>query len=335
MNILKHFYIVLILLNISFAKAQHNTNIGVNVTGLERFWENETYHYKDIIKDIDELYYLGVKDIRLPISFEYQFNKKSKRRFLKDLIKIVKHVKKKNMTIIICYFDHTLDKTTNYNNLNTIKDNWKYISHKLKKHSNYIYYEIVNEPNLYPIQWDEMVREIVPVIRKEDNKTKILIGATNYNSIYELSRKTPFPYDNLIYVFHFYEPFLFTHQGANWIGNQTKTTGIPYPYDSIKMPKIDLNTLGTAGEINYNDYKHMANKISLSHKINIITKWAQENNVELWCTEFGAISSIPQKDRCNYFNDLVSVFRKNNIKCYLWEYKGNFGIYNKNLINCF
>ncbi|QXP64943.1 glycoside hydrolase family 5 protein [Polaribacter sp. HaHaR_3_91] len=329
MNFLKALCIMLLLLtNNKLQSQQNNFAPGINLTGYERFWEDKELNYKDIIADIDKLHKQGIKDIRLPVSFEYQFEKKSKRRFLRDLIKIVKYIRKKEMTLIVCYFDHTLDRETNYTNIKTIKKNWKYISHKLKKYSNNVYYEIVNEPNLYPTQWDEMVHEIVSEIRTEDKKTKILIGATNYNSIYELARKKPFPYKNLVYVFHFYEPFIFTHQGADWGGNQTKTVAIPYPYDSIKMPEINLKTLGTPGEINYKDYKDMANKTSLSHKINTIVKWAQQNNVELWCTEFGAINSIDPAYRCQYFKDVISIFKENNIKSYLWEYNGNFGIDN-------
>ncbi|MCG1036504.1 glycoside hydrolase family 5 protein [Polaribacter sargassicola] len=327
----------MLLLSVNtIVKAQQSTlNVGINLTGYERFWEQEPLNYKEIIADIDKLYDKGIKDIRLPIAFEYQFKKKSKGSFLRDLVKIVKYIKSKDMTLIICYFDHTLEKETAFTNIETIKKNWVYVSRKLRKYSNFIFYEILNEPNLYPNKWDEMVQEIVPEIRKKDKETKILIGATNYNSIYELSRKKPFPYKNIVYTFHFYEPFIFTHQGANWIGNQTKTEKIPYPYDSIKMPKIDVKAIGTEGEVNYKDYKDMANKTSLSHKIDIISKWAKEHNVELWCTEFGAINTIDENYRCKYFKDLIEVFKEHNIKSYLWEYKGNFGISNSDkIIDC-
>jgi len=327
MNFSNALYIMLVLLMNNMVHAQEKTlGVGINLTGYEQFWDDKTIDYKDVILDIDKLYSQGIRDIRLPVAFEYQFENDSKRHFIKDLIKIVKHIKKKDMTLIVCYFDHTLDKETNYTNVNTIKSNWKYISKKLKKYSKYVYYEIVNEPNLYPIQWDAMVHDIVSTIRKEDPKTKILIGATNYNSIYELSRKKPFPYKNIVYTFHFYEPFIFTHQGANWIGNQTKTEHIPYPYDSIKMPKMDLKAVGTAGEINYKDYKDMANKIALGHKIDIVSRWAKEHHVEVWCTEFGTIKSIAPAYRYQYFKDVLEVFKTRQIPCYLWEYKGNFGI---------
>lgn len=326
------FFILLLFFAKSFQAQQNRLDFGINLTGLERYWEHKKWDEKETIKDIDELYNKGIRAIRLPVAFEHQFTQQSKRRFLKCLVKVIKHVQKKDMTLIICYFDHTLNKETNFSNLNTIKENWEYISKKLRKYSNCVYYELVNEPNLYPIQWDAMVQTLVPAIRKKDKKTKILIGATNYNSIYELSRKKPFPFNNLIYSFHFYEPFLFTHQGADWIGNQSKTTNIPYPYDSIKMPSMHLDALGTAGEINYKDYKHMANKISLGHKIDIVVQWAKQHQVELWCTEFGTINTIPQKYRNTYFKDMLAVFKEKNIRCYVWEYKGNFGINNTKIL---
>ncbi|WP_187269342.1 glycoside hydrolase family 5 protein [Algibacter pacificus] len=319
---------ILVLFSNTFLQAQQkNLGVGINLTGYERFWDEKTIDYKSVITDIDMLYREGIRDIRLPIAFEYQFKSNSKKRFLKDLKKIVKHIKKKNMNLIICYFDSSLDKDSNYTNVDIIKSNWKSISKKLKKYSKYIYYELVNEPNLYPVQWDAMVHEVVSEIRKEDQDTKILIGATNYNSIYELSRKTPFLYKNIVYIFHFYEPFIFTHQGADWVGNQTKTVNIPYPYNAAKMPSMDLKTSGTPGEINYKDYKDMANKTALGHKIDIVANWAKQHQVELWCTEFGCINSIDPEYRRQYFKDVIGVFKDRNIKCYLWEYKGNFGVY--------
>ena len=130
MNLSKALYIMLFLLASNKLQSQQNNfNLGINLTGYERFWEDKELNYKDIIADINKLHKQGIKDIRLPVSFEYQFKRKSKRRFLRDLIKIVKYIRKKEMTLIVCYFDHTLDR---YTNIETTKSNWKYISYKIK-----------------------------------------------------------------------------------------------------------------------------------------------------------------------------------------------------------
>lgn len=310
-------------------------NYGINLTGLERYWEVNNTNYKELKKDIDKLYTLGFRDIRLPFTFYSDYNLKSKRKIVRDLRRITKHIKKKNMSLILCYFDDKVSSKTKENDVERAKKYWKYISEKLKKYHNYIYYEILNEPNLHPKEWDLFVEEIITEIRKKDKKTKILVGATNYNSIYELSRKKPLAFKNLIYIFHFYEPFLFTHQGADWVGNQNKTIDIPYPYNALIMPKMNPEILGTAGEINHRDYNIMGNKTSLQHKIEIVSSWASKHNVAIWCTEFGAINTIPNSYRCNYFNDVLSVLKEKNIKSYLWEYKGNFGIQqHKEILDC-
>jgi hypothetical protein len=49
---------------------QNNFNLGINLTGYERFWEDEELNYKDIIADINKLH---KQYIRLSVSFEYQF----------------------------------------------------------------------------------------------------------------------------------------------------------------------------------------------------------------------------------------------------------------------
>lgn len=329
------FFIIIQTFTITMYSQNNIKNYGINLTGLERFWEINDTKYNTIIKDIDKLYALGFRDIRLPFSFYSKYNVKSKRKIIRGLKRISKHIQKKNMSLILCYFDSEITSETKEIHVNKVKEYWKLISKKLKKYHNYIYYEILNEPQLYPQEWDLFAQEIIKEIRKEDTNTKILVGATNYNSIYELSRKQPFVFKNLIYVFHFYEPFIFSHQGADWVGNQNKTIDIPYPYNALTMPEMNAEILGTAGEINYRDYNVMANKTSLQHKIEIVSAWANKHNVALWCTEFGAINTIPSSYRCNYFKDVLSVLKEKNIKSYLWEYKGNFGIsQQKELLDC-
>lgn len=49
-----------------------------------------------------------------------------------------------------------------------------------------------------------------------------------------------------ISTFHFYAPFMFTHQGATWTDPSMKSlSGVPFPYDAKSMPACPPNLVGT------------------------------------------------------------------------------------------
>jgi endoglucanase len=137
-------------------------------------------------------------------------------------------------------------------------NNWLYvIKHYKKEGAGSLIYDIYNEPPyMDPEHWKDTANHIVNAIRTIDKQRTLLVGASNFNSIYELSRSEPLADHNIIYTFHFYEPFFFTHQGAAWVGDQMSTTGVPFPYDGKKIPQLNP-AKGTLGEINYNQYPAM------------------------------------------------------------------------------
>ena len=60
----------------------------------------------------------------------------------------------------------------------------------------------------------------------------IIVGAEGWNGKSNLlSVTSPYSEQNIIYNFHTYDPFLFTHQGASWAGWEPAVTAraVPYP----------------------------------------------------------------------------------------------------------
>jgi endoglucanase len=179
-----------------------------------------------------------------------------------------------------------------------------------------------------PAIWKNAAYNMVAAIRKIDQKRTLLVGASNYNSIYELSRSEPFPDDNLIYTFHFYEPFLFTHQGADWVGNQEATTGVPFPYNAEKFPDINPKARNTPGEANYRKYKSDGDAQSLTDKLMIIKKWSDKYNVPVLCGEYGAYNKYADPDsRCHYIKAMRNALKKVNIPGMMWDYNSAFSIF--------
>lgn len=334
-----NFYLIL-LLNV-FLVSQNSLSQGINITGLEKTWEinNQALEIKNYRKTLKTLEAYKIDGIRLPMDIDYFLNKtdrREKRKFRRLLRTVIKN-KKEKTPLILAYFNHNLNHQNYKMEAKFIAKNWvnlmKVVGQK-KIINNNIYIEIVNEPVIYPHEWKQTAGIIIEHIRSYYPNTPIIVGASNYNSIFELSRLKPFPYKNLIYSFHFYEPFIFTHQGTKWTGDQNSTLGIPFPYykDSINvLPTLSKKAVGTPGEINYRDYRYTGNFKAIEDKINIIAEWKKDYDVEVWCTEFGVTKNADTESRRNYLEKVKQTLHFHDIPGYIWEYEGNFGIKDLNV----
>jgi endoglucanase len=55
---------------------------------------------------------------------------------------------------------------------------------------------------------------------------------------------------------------------------------------------------------------------------------AKELGLQLYCGEYGVITGAPEEDRIRWYNDMVTIFNKNNIASANWNYKSSsFGLF--------
>lgn len=297
---------------------------GINLTGLERTWDSPKLKIREFKREINELSKRGVSVVRIPLAFDYLYA--SDRRFLRKIDKLVAFSSSKEMELVFAYFGHELTEDNLEQQTQTILSNWLAFVDVLPAHRTNIYLELLNEPTISPSSWGKTALKLIEAIRRKNPHIPIIVGATNANSMFELSRMQPFPFEKLIYTFHYYEPYVFTHQGTPWTGDQHATLGVPYPFDEEKMPLIHPKALGSAGEVNLRDYYLTGNTIAVEDKISQIAAWAERYQVVLWCTEFGATVNADQSSRINYINDVSEMLNKYGIPGFIWEWKGNFGV---------
>ncbi len=301
---------------------------GINLTGLERTWQSPHLRSKAIIAQLRQLDRLGYTKVRIPMAVDYLLENDPS--FLIELRKVLRYADSRQLTVILAYFDHQLSEERLESGLQKLKTNWQIVLKSLEGNTNRLYLELANEPQLSPDTWYRSVPDLVGSILQVNPDIPIILGATNFNSLFELSRMQPWALDRVVYTFHYYEPYLFTHQGTAWTGPQNSTMGIPYPYDESRMPALSPQALGTAGEVNYRDYGLTGNRTAMEDKIGQIARWAADHGVELWCTEYGVTANSDSESRKRYLLDLHQVLQNHRIPGYIWEWEGNFGV--KNLI---
>lgn len=314
-----------------FKRAQSLDN-GISISWLEQTWDNDILK-KDAIKasDFQLLKQLGFRSIRLPVAFGFfQANSQSQQKILDYVDQVFKLCQLYGFRFIICYHPGNLNEYTNLPDNQYVVDLWVSLAKKyIHENADNLFFELYNEPpHMDPEIWKNAAEAIISAIRKIDKKRTLIVGASNFNSIYELSRTTPLNDENIIYTFHFYEPFFFTHQGATWIGDQVATTGIPFPYNEQAYPQLNPKAKNTWGETNYNQYPRDGNEQSIRDKLTIVKNWAIKYNLPILCGEYGVYNQYADLDsRCRYIKAVRQTLRAMNMPGMLWDYNTNFSIF--------
>lgn len=305
---------------------------GISISWLEQTWNADVLKQRPVTaSDFKLLKTIGFKSIRLPVAFKYY---ESKHIPFNVVIKSIDYVwqlcNQYGFKLVIDYHYGDLNDI-NYNaETRAVINTWSIITRKYAKISpDKLFFEIYNEPPpISPQRWKDAAYNIVTALRKIDTKRTFLVGASNYNSIYELSRMVRLADENIIYTCHFYEPFFFTHQGATWVGDQVSTTGVPFPYNVEKFPTINPKAKNTWGETNYYQYKTDGNEQSVKDKLQIVKNWAGSYGVPVICSEYGVYNEYADADsRCRYIKAVRSVLKELQIPGMLWEYNGNFSVF--------
>jgi len=208
---------------------------------------------------------------------------------------------------------------------------WAQIARRYKDRSKYVIYEILNEPHgISDSRWGEIQGMAIDTIRKIDSTHTIIVGGTDYNSINKLSSIPEYSDPNLIYTFHFYDPHLFTHQGASWgEPSLASLAGVPFPADIRRMPKTPDDLIGTWVEGALRNYKNDAAFSKLAASFDKTVAFSKERNAPVFCGEFGVyMIQSPAKDRVIWYEIITGMLERRKIARTSWDYFGGFGIFN-------
>lgn len=194
----------------------------------------------------------------------------------------------------------------------------------------FVAFDLLNEivdPNVSDA-WNDLAARAVARIRQFAPDTWILIGGTCYNSINTVKNILLPPDDKTVYSFHFYEPFIFTHQAAGWEKLMPKDFRVKYPltageYVEIAKQKLDGNFVGIFRGMT----PETVGAELLDFLFNEAVSVAEERKVPLYCGEYGVINLADTTSALAWHKDIHEVFEKHGIGRALWSYrKMDFGI---------
>jgi len=209
---------------------------------------------------------------------------------------------------------------------------WAQMATRYKNRSSYIMYEIMNEPHGLTTQaWGKIQQTAITAIRATDQIHTLIVGPSSYNSYTDLSLLPVYSDPNLIYTFHFYDPFVFTHQGATWpVPSMASLAGVPFPYNAATMPTVPADLVGTWVGSSIGNYSNDGTVAKVHSLIDMAVAFKTTRNVKLYCGEFGVyIPNSIDADRVNWYREVRSYLEQKGIAWTTWDYQGGFGLYKK------
>ncbi len=193
-----------------------------------------------------------------------------------------------------------------------------------------VLFEVLNEPEFNDAAaWANLEGQVVPVVRKAAPLHTIVATGAHYSGLRDLLEFQPVADRNVIYTFHDYEPFPFTHQGATWTMSQVKPlSDIPYPSTAANIaPKLSEEPTLDA-QFWLNEYGlDLWNAARIESEIEFARKWGEQYHVPVWCGEFGVFRAHADPAmRAAWIHDTRTAFEANGIGWDMWDYRSNFGL---------
>lgn len=182
---------------------------------------------------------------------------------------------------------------------------WKQISEYFKDYPDELLFEILNEPhgNLTAEKWNSFLADALSTIREDNPDRVVVIGTPDYGGLGGLS-KLKIPDDqNIILTVHYYNPFQFTHQGAEWVDGSNAWLGTKW------------NDTETERAVVQNDFAPLKTL-------------EEEQHIPVHIGEFGAYSKADPVSRKKWTTYLSRYFEMQGWSWAYWEFSAGFGIYN-------
>lgn len=237
----------------------------------------------------------------------------------------------------------------------------KEMAQRLHKHARYAALELINEPRVKcagaeQSRWQTMAKQLVDSAREGSKDLTLVLTGACVSSLEGLLALDPAPVEDgkIIYTFHFYDPFSFTHQGASFIPWPDKYLDeVPWPAARRPMDEplalIDRRISMASGldqsakeraaigaRANLQKYyRSNAGAELIRDRFAKVAVWAKTNNIaanRIFVGEFGVVrksgaaAGARCEDRMRWLRDIRTTAEQFGFVWAYFNYDGAFAI---------
>ena len=320
---------------------------GMNLSYLDNWWlGTKEKRFADFAKPAEaakrekmfaDIAKAGFKTVRVPVCFSawmelkppYNWNNK---QGLEMADSFVKWALANDLNVIIdlhhSEFDNSIPEAASPERIVNL---WFRIAERYKNTDpEKVFFELRNEPHdITAENWRWQANEIIKTVREIAPKHTLIVGFHDWNSRTALIDSKPFADSNIIYTFHYYDPFVFTHQGATWSSEGLPDVkNVPFPWTKDAKIKIPSSAKGKWVEGLINNYQKDSQPAKMFDDLKAAKDWSDKNNVPVFLGEFGSFGNFATlEDRCRHAETIYSALGKLKIPNAWWEWDGGFNMF--------
>lgn len=182
---------------------------------------------------------------------------------------------------------------------------WDQIARYFSHYPDSLLFEVLNEPHgaLTPDKWNLFFADALAEVRKSNPHRFVLAGTAEWGGLAGLGALQLPEDERIILTLHYYNPFQFTHQGAEWSDGSAAWLGTEW--------------LDTEAE-----------RETVRSEFRAAATYAQTHHIPIHVGEFGAYSKAGMASRVRWTTFLARWFEEQGFSWAYWEFSAGFGIYN-------
>lgn len=196
--------------------------------------------------------------------------------------------------------------------------------------------QLMTEPGGNALDWNELQPRLWQAARRAMPEHTLILAGDQVGKIEGLIATRPVDDDNVMYSFTFYDPFVLTLQGAEWLtpGWWRHLGGVPYPASPDvlsplmpaiieKIPARPDDWRATVQRVlqAYGEERWHRDRIAV--RVQKLVDWNNSHGgrLKIWCAEFGCYQrTIETAVRYRYLRDVRETFERHGIGWAYWSY---------------
>ncbi len=196
--------------------------------------------------------------------------------------------------------------------------------------------QLMTEPGANALPWNELQPRLWQAARRAMPGHTLILAGDQVGTIDGLVSTKPVNDANVLYSFTFYDPFVLTLQGGEWLTPKLWAFlgGIPYPsspeiiaahkqaiLEKIPPEPPEWRAAAEGMLLEYGNARW--NREKIAGCVRKLADWNKSHGgaLRIWCAEFGCYQhSIDPEDRRRYLKDVRETFEENGIGWAYWSY---------------